>query len=162
MDVNKTNYEEYMLDYLEGNLSVEVREKVKQFLQENPEIEEEISDLTKYVLPVEEMGYAQKSTLYREEKRRPIIPLFISGIAASIALLLGVVFFLNKPKGGEIVEQPVEQQTNSPQVADNTVVPSEEPNQQEEEATEEKQAASEPKKQKSVKKQQIIQPLRLA
>ncbi len=43
MIINRNNYEQYVLDYLEGRLDEKVMVLMKSFLSENPDIEEEVS-----------------------------------------------------------------------------------------------------------------------
>ena len=49
-EININNYEEFVLDYLEQNLDAATHKKFEQFLEQNPEIREEISDLLSYTV----------------------------------------------------------------------------------------------------------------
>lgn len=51
MKINRNNYESWLLDYFEGNLSPEEINAVNQFLVENPDIKKEYNDFTTIALP---------------------------------------------------------------------------------------------------------------
>lgn len=92
MVINKFNYEVYALDYLEGTLSPELVVEMERFLQANPVIEAELSEMKELVLvePDETIVFEHKADLYKKEEgsifqmnwRKSL------SIAASIALLL--------------------------------------------------------------------------
>lgn len=92
MVINKFNYEVYALDYLEGMLSPELVVEMERFLQANPLIEAELSEMRELILvePDETIVFEHKADLYKKEEgtifqmnwRRAL------AIAASIALLL--------------------------------------------------------------------------
>lgn len=70
MVINKLNYETYALDYLEGTLSMELMVEMKQFLEQNPEIEAEFLAYKSIVVsPDESIVYEGKEQL----KRPPIV-----------------------------------------------------------------------------------------
>src|SRR5690554_523676 len=50
MEINRDNYESFLVDYLDGTLSQSQKELVEEFLLLNPEIKDEISDLGDIVL----------------------------------------------------------------------------------------------------------------
>lgn len=65
MKINRTNYEAYLLDYLEGNLSDDLRRRVEIFLAANPDIAEEFESAKDgRPLPVE-MSSVNKGSFYR-------------------------------------------------------------------------------------------------
>ena len=53
-NITRNNYEEYILDYLEGTLSEELRLAMQQFLQQNADIQQEISDFLPINLTADE------------------------------------------------------------------------------------------------------------
>ena len=64
MKINHDNYESILMDYLDGNLSDVERMDVDLFLQQNPEIAEQISDLSDVVLlSTDEITYDRKEEL---------------------------------------------------------------------------------------------------
>ncbi len=102
MEFNKENYEEYALDFLEGNLSSEDRLQFESFLWRNPDIKTEFDDFQLIYLP--EPNSAEKFP----NKERLIKPVAVTiplhnrnknitwkkwSVAASILLLLGVTYF---------------------------------------------------------------------
>lgn len=89
--INKKNYEQYILDYLEGNLNPGMTQAMEEFLERNPEVYKEIQDLMDYSLVEEVHSYEAKEGL----KKPFVFPLrVVSGIAAAIAILLlaGITF----------------------------------------------------------------------
>jgi len=65
MKPDRTNYEIWLIDYLDGNLD-EVRVKqLISFLEENPDIREECADILSYNLKAEEASFKNKNTLKR-------------------------------------------------------------------------------------------------
>ena len=66
MNINRNNYEAYLIDYLEGKLSRQDEETVQQFLAVNPDISGEFNDLKLSDNPVEEVTDSlNKSALYK-------------------------------------------------------------------------------------------------
>ncbi len=51
--INKENYEQYALDYIEGNLEGDLLAAFERFLTEHPEIEEELEGMTEAMLEAE-------------------------------------------------------------------------------------------------------------
>ncbi len=62
MRINRTNYEHYLIDYLEGKLSKQDKETIKCFLTENPDIAGELESLNLSEAAIEET----KDTLNKE------------------------------------------------------------------------------------------------
>jgi len=52
MTINKNNYEAYIIDYLEGNLTPALSEELHAFLAENPDIRNDMEDILDYTLPI--------------------------------------------------------------------------------------------------------------
>lgn len=69
MKINKNNYEIFVIDFLEGNLSKEQMRMFQLFLNENPDINEEIIDLNEATLPLEEMIFNDKDILKKDTIR---------------------------------------------------------------------------------------------
>jgi anti-sigma factor RsiW len=66
--INRNNYEEYLLMYLDGELSSSERRSVELFLEENPDLKEELELLQQTILqPEEQVIFAGKEALYRKE-----------------------------------------------------------------------------------------------
>lgn len=64
--INRNNYEEYLLMYLDGELSSEDTRSVELFLESNPDIKEELLLLQQTILQPEEIEFTAKHTLYRK------------------------------------------------------------------------------------------------
>lgn len=77
MDINNHNYEEFAIDYLEGNLSTELEEKMKLFLLQNPEIEAELIGLEGIVLKADtSIIFPEKEILLQLERPSKVVPLY--------------------------------------------------------------------------------------
>lgn len=63
MEVNRLNYEMFIVDYLEGNLPKDIEQAVLAFLKLNPDIETEINSLTEYILTPELIQFENKKSL---------------------------------------------------------------------------------------------------
>lgn len=66
MEINRHNYEAYLLDQLEGNLSVEDQQKLHNFLLLNPDCISELSELEPWILESETVNYAYSQSLKKE------------------------------------------------------------------------------------------------
>jgi len=74
ININKSNYENYVIDYLDGNLTAMENDCFVAFLEDNPAIKEEIFDLDNIELIPEKKEFLEKDTL----KKKPIVS--VSGI----------------------------------------------------------------------------------
>lgn len=84
MEINIQNYEEYAIDFLEGNLSVEGEEAMQFFLLQHPAIEAEIlgleEDLEAVTLEEEtRLVFADKELLFQLEEEKKVVPLYVAG-----------------------------------------------------------------------------------
>ncbi len=67
--INRNNYEEYLLLYIDGELSPSEKQAVEAFLQVNPDLKEELELLQQTVLqPEESISFSEKDLLYRKEE----------------------------------------------------------------------------------------------
>lgn len=66
MEINRHNYEAYLLDQLEGRLSVEDQQMLHDFLLLNPDCSGELSEMDPWILEPEKVHF-QKSKLLRKE-----------------------------------------------------------------------------------------------
>jgi len=66
MKINRHNYEAYLLDQLEGRLSVEDQQKLHDFLLLNPDCSGELSEMDPWILEPEKVHF-QNSKLLRKE-----------------------------------------------------------------------------------------------
>jgi hypothetical protein len=67
MKITRNNYEEFFLDYLEGNLDESLYDQFIEFLQGNPELKEELKSLTTYSTEPEEIVFSGKDKLYKSK-----------------------------------------------------------------------------------------------
>lgn len=124
MNINKHNYEEFALDFLEGNLAPEMKGEFQKFLDKNPEIKEEIQSLEIVPIGPEHLGevpvFNRKEELYREAAvvsmlKKPI-QFKLWQIAAAMILLLSSVWVLNSyyTNSGEVIQIVMEDSDRIP------------------------------------------------
>ncbi|NOY49474.1 MAG: hypothetical protein GXO88_02750 [Chlorobi bacterium] len=71
MSINLNNYEVYLIDYLDGNLSLEVERELMLFLESNPGIKNELEDIENFkLLDEEKLTFNDKNSL----KQKEVIP----------------------------------------------------------------------------------------
>ena len=94
MTINRNNYEEYFLLYIDRELGHDEQLMVEDYVRLNPDLEKEFSLLkqTTAIPPV--MVFEGKEALLKEEKERRIFPLFWMRIAATLIILLAGGWFL--------------------------------------------------------------------
>lgn len=118
--ISLNNYDEWMVLYIDNELSVDQKKSVDLFIAANPSLKEESSLLQKTKLQPEELIFADKASLYRrEEKVNPIpvrwlrLPQAFSNrrwrVAAAAVFLLGIgitaaLVVNKKSSGNEIVK----------------------------------------------------------
>jgi len=69
MNINRYNYEEFFLLYVDNELGAEERRQVEVFVQENPDLEEELMMLKQSQLkPDTSLAIEDKSSLFKSEK----------------------------------------------------------------------------------------------
>lgn len=67
MDINRDNYELFLIDYIDGNLTAEQLKTVEAFLLLNPDLKNELEGLTNHVLIPENQAYKNKFILRRAD-----------------------------------------------------------------------------------------------
>lgn len=63
MDINRSNYEAYFLDFVEGNLSAEQEEVLHRFLRFNPDLASELESFTQHIIEPEKISFPGKKSL---------------------------------------------------------------------------------------------------
>lgn len=123
--INATNYEEQLLCFIDDELTTEQGLKVEKFVSEYPAAQKELALLQKAKLqPEEEIGFPDKSVLYRREEKVFVIKMswLRVAVAAALVLIAGFATFklVNNKNGeqtgiagkGESVKQPINQPVN--------------------------------------------------
>ncbi|NCB06673.1 MAG: hypothetical protein EOM73_00745 [Bacteroidia bacterium] len=67
MKINRNNFEPYFVDYLEGNLDEKLVDDFIEFLQQNPDLKEELSFFEPVVVSPENLSFNNKKILYKEK-----------------------------------------------------------------------------------------------
>jgi len=121
MKINKLNYENFVIDYIEGNLNSDQKEAFDFFIQDHPEVYEEIKDFISAPILKEDTSitFENKKVLFNKAPSYSLIWVLFP------ILLLGTGFlFFNQTN--KDVEQPVENLeintplANAPKVEDET------------------------------------------
>ncbi|HMK27856.1 MAG TPA: hypothetical protein VK483_17615 [Chitinophagaceae bacterium] len=118
--ITQTNYEEWLLLYIDNELNADQRDAVERFIADKPSIQEELALLERIKLQPEQIVFAGKGSLYRKEEKVRPLPVRWWRIAAAAVLLLGIgittAVVVNKKSsgGGDIVKGNSEKtKTNS-------------------------------------------------
>ena len=88
MNINRDNYEEYFLLYIDRELSADERQVLESFVRRNPDLEKELERLKQTVAPPPVIVFENKDILVREEKKRRFLPVYWTRIAAALVILL--------------------------------------------------------------------------
>lgn len=67
MKINRNNYEIYFLDYLEGNLDEKLVDEFLEFIQQNPDLKEELALFQPVSLKPEDIQFDKKEQLYKNK-----------------------------------------------------------------------------------------------
>ncbi len=67
MNINRDNYESFFIDYLEGKLDEKLVDDFIEFLQQNPDLKEELSLFEPVSIIQEEINFSKKESLFREK-----------------------------------------------------------------------------------------------
>ncbi len=65
MNISRDNYEAFFLDYLEGNLPEDQIDQFIDFLEQNPDLRQELKTFENIKLPKEEISFPDKGNLYK-------------------------------------------------------------------------------------------------
>jgi len=97
--VNMHNYEEYILLYADGELDEAGAAALQLFLKEHPELQQELDMYSQLKLvPDEALVFAGKEQLLKKEpKTIRLVPGWMYGAAASLALIVVVTLVVNQP-----------------------------------------------------------------
>ncbi len=88
MNINRNNYEEYFLLYIDRELNADEQEALESFVRRHPDLEKELDRLKQTVNFPPEIIFDNKDSLLREEKKRRFLPVYWMRIAASLIILL--------------------------------------------------------------------------
>ncbi|HEY4156107.1 MAG TPA: hypothetical protein VGM24_11785, partial [Puia sp.] len=93
MIINRNNYEEYFLLYIDRELNRDERMMVDDFVVRHPDLEKEFNALKQTIAAAPRMVYEGKEKLLKENKRR-IYPVYWMRLAATLIILLAGGWFL--------------------------------------------------------------------
>jgi hypothetical protein len=95
MHINRQSYEEFFLLYTDGELDLDEKRAVEDFIKENPDLEQELILMQQTVaVPDESIVFEDKELLYRKEKERKVIPWFRLSAAAVLLISFSIVGWL--------------------------------------------------------------------
>lgn len=100
MKITINNYEEWMIDYIEGNLSNDQRKQLAEFLEFHPELKAELELFEQTKLhPDTNLVFANKELLKKKENGRVITMMswvkYSVAVAAVLMVFIGVRYFNN-------------------------------------------------------------------
>jgi hypothetical protein len=108
--IHPGNQAEWIMLYLDGELSLRERNLLEEYLREEPVAQEEFTRLQKIKLIPEPIVFENKELLYRREKQRRVIPVFYFRIAAALILAaigLGLFYIFNNSARNKMVNAPL-------------------------------------------------------
>jgi hypothetical protein len=88
MEINRNNYETFFLLYLDRELNPSEMSEVEKFVNDNADLQKELSLLRQTVLIPGQTEFDQKELLFRKEEKRRVIPFYWTRIAAAVAVLV--------------------------------------------------------------------------
>lgn len=108
--INQSDYEEWLVAYIDNELKGEEKEAVEKFIAGDPLVQQELALLQKTKLQPEEIVFPDKSVLYKTERKVRVIEMrwFRVAVAAALILVAGLVVLRlintgnNKTEAGEI------------------------------------------------------------
>ena len=118
MSINMNNYEEWMVAFIDGELSVEEISEFNLFLEKNPALKGELEDYKSLQLEAnEEVIFENKNTLYKKESTLVLLKKAWP-LAAAVVLLLAILPFIKEKNPDTPVkvvkEKRVETNTSTP------------------------------------------------
>ncbi|MDP4213895.1 MAG: hypothetical protein Q8926_14865 [Bacteroidota bacterium] len=122
MDINRNNYENFFLLYLDRELNETERKEVEKFLFENTDLQKEFTLLQNTIQRPADIVFEQKELLYRKEEKRRVIPVYWMNMAATIALILTgswyLMVWIAKNPGKEIADKGIPSSATVPVMKD--------------------------------------------
>lgn len=104
MNYTRNNYEEHVLDYLEGRMTEEQSNRFKHFLLSNPDIYSEVSEMKLvYLTPDLSVQFPDKDSLHHTQSKGGPIRMWYA-IAAALIILISFVFLLYQPQSTQPTE----------------------------------------------------------
>lgn len=105
MKITMQNYEEWMIDYIEGNLSPEQEKAMHEFLAFHPELRAELELFQHTRIQPELVAFPDKASLKREEPAGRVITMFswvryAAAAAAMVAVFIGFRYFGSNEQQG--------------------------------------------------------------
>ncbi|MBL7742482.1 MAG: hypothetical protein JNN00_03305 [Chitinophagaceae bacterium] len=89
--INLNNYEEWLLSYIDNELTVHETEEVESFVANNPVVKKELELFQKTKLQPEVIAHPDKESLYRRDEKVRVVSIRWWRIAAAAVLLIGII-----------------------------------------------------------------------
>src|SRR5438046_3549133 len=86
--INLNNYEEYLILYVDNELTTEQKQVVENFAAAHPHVKEELNLFLQTKLEPQEIFFADKSSLYRIEEKVRVVGMSWRRIAAAAILII--------------------------------------------------------------------------
>ncbi|MER3498779.1 MAG: hypothetical protein C4308_09185 [Chitinophagaceae bacterium] len=111
--INQTNYQEYLLLNIDGELNEADHTELEKYLDLHPQAKQEMALLQKAKLQSEAIVYPYKDELYRYENRKPVVAMRWWRLAAAAVLLIAAGTTVYKlTNTNQPVAEPVVAKTN--------------------------------------------------
>ncbi len=121
MKYSRENYERYVLDFFEGNMSADERAAFEGFLILHPDIRQELDNFQLVTITADpNIAYARKEALLKdtdEDNRYLFFRRRYLAVAAALLVLVAVASFLfvhPRNIASEVVQQPIPEATTTP------------------------------------------------
>ncbi len=95
--IDAGNYETYFLLYVDNELVENEREDVERFVLQHPQMQQEFMLLQQTKLVPEEIVFAGKQTLYRQERKPVVLMPWLKMMAAALVTGIAVTLYLTIP-----------------------------------------------------------------
>ncbi len=110
MKINKINYEQFAIDYLEGTLPPEDAAEMRKFLSKHPDIAAELEGMKDiFLVPEEDIIFQNKQALKKSEGKVRSLFWRGLGVGLSIAALLTMFLMIQNPfnqNGTSVADKP--------------------------------------------------------
>ncbi|HTA27520.1 MAG TPA: hypothetical protein VK809_07025 [Bacteroidia bacterium] len=115
--INAANFDEHAIQFVEGTLPVCLQNELKTFISQNPQYKKELELYSKTKLVPDTNIVFEDKDLLKKGKKRSVV-LFYWSAAASVAIIIGAYFFLNRsvvpaPNGNNIVKHTQVKDSNT-------------------------------------------------
>ena len=126
--ISMNNYEEWLISYIDNELTEQETKDVERFVAAHPSVKKELELFQKTKLQPEAVAFPGIESLYRKEEKAKVIAISWRRIAVAAALLIGIsttaIVLLNKQPGVGKIDtvhtEPVTKPSTAPKINNET------------------------------------------